>query len=55
MDCPDSVTAEGPNRIRLGCTVRFAAADSAARRLRLFGGLLERDGAYKFVSYGNDP
>lgn len=54
IDCPDSVTVEGPNRIRVGCTVRFAAADSAARSLRLFGGLLERDGRYKFVSYAND-
>lgn len=52
--CPDSVNVEGPNRVIPGCTVRFAAADSAPRELRLFGSLLNRDGQYKFVSYAND-
>jgi hypothetical protein len=52
--CPDSVQQEGPNTIIAGCRVRFAAADSAARELRIFGSLLNRDGRYKFVSYANE-
>lgn len=54
LSCPDSVTPEGPNRITTGCRVRFAAADSAARTLQLFGSLIERDGRWKFVSYANE-
>lgn len=53
LACPDSVTPEGPNRITTGCQLRFAAADSAARSLELFGSLIERDGRWKFVSYAN--
>lgn len=52
--CPDSVTVEGPNRLLVGCRVRFAAADSAPREMRLFGALLNRDGRYKFLTYAND-
>lgn len=52
--CPDSVVQEGPNTIRIGCRVRFAAPDSGSRELRLFGSLLERDGRHKFVSYANE-
>jgi hypothetical protein len=52
--CPDSAQQEGPNTIIAGCRVRFAAADSAARELRIFGSLLNRDGRYKFVSYANE-
>ncbi|MBX3173361.1 MAG: hypothetical protein KF709_03065 [Gemmatimonadaceae bacterium] len=54
LECPDSVSVEGPNRVVTGCRVRFAAADSAARTMRLFGSLLERDGRVKFVTYAND-
>ncbi len=54
LSCADSVLREGPNTIVQGCRVRFAAADSAARELQLFGSLLNRDGRYKFVSYAND-
>ncbi len=54
LGCPDSVEVEGPNRVIAGCRVRFAAADSASRELRIFGSLLNRDGRYKFVSYAND-
>lgn len=52
--CPDSITVEGPNRLVMGCRVRFAAADSAPREMRLFGALLNRDGRYKFLTYAND-
>lgn len=54
LNCPDSAVAEGPNRITIGCQLRFAAADSAARSLQLFGSLIERDGRWKFVSYANE-
>jgi len=54
LTCPDTVTTEGPNIIVTGCTVRFAAGDSAARDLRIFSSLLSRDGRYKFLSYAND-
>ncbi len=54
LDCPDTVDREGPNEITRGCTVRFAAADSAARTIQLFSSLLHRDGRYKFLSYAND-
>ena len=54
LACPDSVIREGPNTVTEGCRVRFAAADSSARELRLFGSLLNRGGTYKFVSYSND-
>ncbi len=54
LACPDSATIEGPNRIWTGCRVRFAASDSTARELGLFGSLLQRDGRYKFVSYANE-
>lgn len=54
LACPDSARREGPNRLLVGCRVRFAPADSAARTLQVFGSLLERDGIYKFVSYANE-
>lgn len=54
LSCPDSAGAEGPNRVTVGCQLSFAAGDSAARSLRLFGSLLERDGRWKFISYANE-
>lgn len=53
--CPDDPVVEGENRTWEACTVtiRPAGADSA-RTLRLFGGILERGGRWKFVGYGND-
>lgn len=54
LSCPDSVATEGPNRITTGCLLRFAASDSTARTLQMFGSLIERDGRWKFVSYAND-
>lgn len=54
LECPDRLDREGSNTITPGCTVRFAAADSAARTIQLFSSLLQRDGRYKFLSYAND-
>ena len=46
-------TAEGPNRIWDRCVVRIAP-EGEPMELRLFGLIVERDGEYKFVTYGND-
>ncbi|WKW12768.1 hypothetical protein Strain138_002077 [Pseudogemmatithrix spongiicola] len=54
LACPDSATVEGPNTITGPCTVTFAAADSAARTLQIFGSIIARDGRHKFVSYANE-
>jgi hypothetical protein len=53
--CPDDPVVEGENRTWEECTVtiRPAGADSA-RTLRLYGGILERGGVWKFVGYEND-
>jgi hypothetical protein len=54
-ECSREPVEEGLNRLWEGCavTIRPAGADSA-RTLRLFGGMLERDGRWKFLSYAND-
>ena len=54
LTCPDSATSEGPNTITGPCQVTFAAADSAARTLQIFGSIIARDGRHKFVSYANE-
>ena len=54
LACPDSVVVEGPNTITGPCQVTFAAADSAARTMQMFGSIIAREGRYKFVSYANE-
>jgi hypothetical protein len=54
LACPDSSSVEGPNTITGPCHVTFAAADSAARTLQIFGSIMARDGRFKFVSYANE-
>lgn len=54
LACPDSAIVEGPNTITGPCTVTFAAADSAARTMQMFGSIIARDGRVKFVSYANE-
>ncbi len=54
LSCSDSSGREGPNRLIADCRVRFIAADSGEREMRLFGALLNRDGRYKFLTYAND-
>ena len=45
---------QGPNVIWGRCTVRYrAGADTLVER-RLFSGVIERGGAFKFLSYAND-
>lgn len=54
LACPDSATIEGPNTITGPCQVTFAAADSSARTLQIFGSIIAREGRHKFVSYANE-
>jgi hypothetical protein len=54
LSCPDSSVTEGPNTLLGPCRVTFAAADSAARTLQIFGSIISRDGQVKFVSYANE-
>lgn len=54
LTCPDSSVVEGPNTITGPCQVTFAAADSAARTMQIFGSIIARDGRVKFVSYANE-
>jgi hypothetical protein len=51
--CAPAPHAEGPNLLWDRCTVSIAP-DGAEMDLRLFGLILERDGQFKFVTYGND-
>lgn len=54
LACRDGSEVEGPNTITGPCQVTFAAADSSARTMQIFGSILARDGRYKFVSYANE-
>jgi hypothetical protein len=50
--CPDSVVVQEKNRIVDGCRVRRSTGEP--REVRLFSGIIERDGHFKFISYAND-
>ena len=49
-DCLETVA--GANRIHEYCEVRYLIGETMATGV-LFGGIIERDGAFKFVSYSN--
>jgi hypothetical protein len=51
-DC-ESVVVQGPNRLSGGCVVQVMEDSGSARPVSLFGVILERDGLFKFISYGN--
>lgn len=51
--CNAEPKIEGPNRIWEGCELH-RSIDGNREAQRLFGSILERDGAFKFVSYSND-
>ena len=53
LDCPSAPRREGENRVWDGCVLRYAF-DRQTQRRRLFGGIVARAGAYKFVGYAND-
>lgn len=52
--CAPEPQVEGDNRIWTDCRVELAPAEGEASEIALFGSILERDGAFKFVSYSND-
>ncbi|MEX2570005.1 MAG: hypothetical protein WD737_01800 [Gemmatimonadota bacterium] len=52
--CASSPRVEGHNRIWERCVVRIAPDGGEEIELRLFGLILERDGRFKFVTYGNE-
>lgn len=49
----DAAEEQGPNRVWSACTVRLGSAAGDTGSVSLFGAILERDGSFKFVSYGN--
>lgn len=49
----DTTTVEGANRVHQLCTIRRVQAPGDTVTERIFGPILERDGAFKFVSYTN--
>jgi hypothetical protein len=49
----DSARKEGPNSIWEACVV-LRGAGAHEERVRLFGGIIERQGRCKFLSYAND-
>jgi hypothetical protein len=49
----DAAEERGPNRVWRACTVRLRSAAGDTGSVSLFGAILERDGSFKFVGYGN--
>jgi hypothetical protein len=52
-DCGLEASHEGENTVYGPCTVRWRTADGDTLAVRLFNQILERDGRFKFLSYGN--
>ena len=52
--CDPEPDVQGPNRLWKHCTVRRITEEGDTASLALFGGILEREGRFKFVSYAND-
>ena len=50
--CPSPPRIEGANRIHEYCEVRYRS-EGGDQSAILFGGILERDGRFKFIGYGN--
>lgn len=53
MACADTPNREGRNLIWTQCQVRIRDADGGEHREQLFGGIIERAGRFKFLSYAN--
>lgn len=51
--CPAEPELEGENRIWSGCLVRHVDEAGDTLSLSLFGGIIERDGRFKFINYAN--
>lgn len=53
FSCGDTTTVQGANRIWRQCRMRFLEQGVPVER-RLFGGIVERDGTYKFLTFATD-
>ncbi len=53
-ECSSEPEIQGSSRIWKGCTVRMRSPTGETVSGRLFGSILERDGHFKFINYGND-
>jgi hypothetical protein len=51
--CDPEPMVWGANRFWEQCAVRWSPVPGAPSPFRLFGGIIERDGRFKFVSYAN--
>jgi hypothetical protein len=53
--CDAPADSVGRSRVWEGCVVTFRPAEAdSPRTMRLFGGIIERGGIYKFIGYAND-
>jgi hypothetical protein len=52
-DCGADASHEGENIVYGPCTVRWSTTDGDTLAVRLFNQILERNGRFKFLSYGN--
>jgi hypothetical protein len=52
--CEETPRSEGPNRLWEECLVLLRGETADTVPLRLFGSVIERDGAFRFVSLSND-
>ena len=52
--CDPEPSQEERNRFWGGCVVTLRMVSGQELTLRLFGGIIERDGRFKFLSYSND-
>ena len=52
--CDRPVEQQGENRLHVGCVLELTKENGAITRTRLFGTIIERHGAFKFVSFDND-
>jgi hypothetical protein len=53
LACEPKAAVQGANRIWRQCRMRFTENGAEVER-KLFGGILEREGAYKFLTYATD-
>ena len=54
LECARPPVVQGDSRLWNGCVVALTVEDDSEERLRLFGSILERDGAFKLASAAND-
>lgn len=53
VDCPPTPIIEGKNRIWRNCVTRHEPPGGKAESLKLFAGVIEREGRFKILSYAN--